>query len=158
MSDPGKTAPAGYVRNAWWDTAIIDMEPGQIRFSGYPIEELIGRLSFAQMIWLMLRGDIPTRGQAELLEAALMSSVDHGPQAPSIAIARIAATCGQAATLALFGVPLAWQRRQVSRGQRLPSRAGQRCLAPTARMPRPIRRHNAQLRNPVWMSLRSGVK
>src|SRR5690606_6588689 len=29
-----------------------------------------------------------------LLEAALMAAVDHGPQAPSIAIARMAATCG----------------------------------------------------------------
>jgi citrate synthase len=46
------------------------------------------------MIWLMLRGDLPGRGQGELLDAALMSAVDHGPQAPSIAIARMAATCG----------------------------------------------------------------
>ena len=30
----------------------------------------------------------------KLLDAALMSAVDHGPQAPSIAIARMAATCG----------------------------------------------------------------
>lgn len=94
MTD-AKSRPRGeYVRNSWWDTAIIDMEPGEIRFRGYPIEELIGRLSFAQMIWLMLRGEIPTAGEGRLLDAALMSGVDHGPQAPSIAIARIAATCG----------------------------------------------------------------
>jgi len=94
MATSGKPTRPEYVRNAWWDTAIIDMEPGQIRFFGYPIEELIGRLSFTQMIWLMLRGEIPTAGQASLLDAALMSGVDHGPQAPSIAIARMAATCG----------------------------------------------------------------
>jgi len=46
------------------------------------------------MIWLMVRGDLPSAGQANLLEAALMAGVDHGPQAPSIAIARMAATCG----------------------------------------------------------------
>lgn len=70
------------------------MEPGVIRFFGYPVEQLIGNVSFAQMIWLMLRGEIPSAAQARLLEFALVSSVDHGPQAPSIAIARMAATCG----------------------------------------------------------------
>ncbi len=79
---------------AWWATGIIEMEPGVIRYRGYPIEELIGKVSFAQMIWLLLRGELPGKDQAELLDIALMSAVDHGPQAPSIAIARMAATCG----------------------------------------------------------------
>jgi citrate synthase len=78
----------------WWRSAIIEMRPGVIRLRGYPIEELIGRISFAQMIWLMTRGELPSRAQGELLEAALTAGVDHGPQAPSIAIARMAATCG----------------------------------------------------------------
>jgi len=78
----------------WWRTSIIDMAPGEIRYRGYAIEELIGRTSFAQMIWLMTRGELPGEGQGRLLDAALMSAVDHGPQAPSIAIARMAATCG----------------------------------------------------------------
>ncbi|MCB1761991.1 MAG: citryl-CoA lyase [Gammaproteobacteria bacterium] len=78
----------------WWSTDIIEMQPGMIRYRGYAIEELIGNVSFAQMIWLMTRGELPSREQAELLDIALMSAVDHGPQAPSIAIARMAATCG----------------------------------------------------------------
>ena len=78
----------------WWRTEIIEMAPGVIRYRGYPIEELIGRVSFAQMIWLMVRGDLPTPKQGDLLDAALMAAVDHGPQAPSIAIARMATTCG----------------------------------------------------------------
>ncbi|GEN24357.1 citryl-CoA lyase [Halomonas cupida] len=78
----------------WWHTEIIDMQPGEIRYRGYPIEELIGRIGFADMIWLMTRGELPTAAQSELLEAALVSAVDHGPQAPSIAIARMAVTCG----------------------------------------------------------------
>ncbi len=80
--------------SAWWSTEIIEMEPGVIRYRGYPIEDLIGRVSFAQMIWLLLRGELPSRDQAALIDIALMSAVDHGPQAPSIAIARMAATCG----------------------------------------------------------------
>jgi len=78
----------------WWRTSIIDMEPGSIRYRGYPIQELIGNVSFAQMIWLMTRGELPSDAEARLLDAALMAAVDHGPQAPSIAIARMAATCG----------------------------------------------------------------
>jgi citrate synthase len=79
---------------AWWDTAIIDIHPGKIAIRGYPIQELIGRVSFPAMIWLMLRGELPSRGQADLLEAAMVPGVDHGPHAPSIAIARMAVTCG----------------------------------------------------------------
>jgi len=79
---------------AWWRTAIIDIAPGRIGVRGYPIEELIGRITFPDMIWLMLRGELPTPTQRKLLEAALVASVDHGPQAPSIAIARMAITCG----------------------------------------------------------------
>ncbi|SFE13594.1 citryl-CoA lyase [Paracidovorax konjaci] len=78
----------------WWRTSIIDMAPGEIRYHGYPIEQLIGRVGFAQMVWLMTRGELPGEGQARLLDAALVSAVDHGPQAPSIGIARMAATCG----------------------------------------------------------------
>lgn len=78
----------------WWSTEIIEMRPGMIRYRGYAIEELIGTIGFPDMIWLMLRGDLPSTAQATLLSTVLMSAVDHGPQAPSIAIARIASTCG----------------------------------------------------------------
>ncbi|MCP2331154.1 citryl-CoA lyase [Actinoalloteichus caeruleus] len=78
----------------WWATDIARIHPGEIALRGYPVEQLIGRAGFADTIWLMLRGDLPTPGQGRLLEAALVSAVDHGPQAPSIAAARMAATCG----------------------------------------------------------------
>ncbi len=88
--------PADLLADAtkWWSTDIIDMKPGVIRFRGFPIEQLIGPVSFPQMIWLLLRGDIPSPDQAALLEAALVAAVDHGPQAPSIAVGRMAVTCG----------------------------------------------------------------
>ncbi|RTZ40068.1 citryl-CoA lyase [Candidimonas sp. SYP-B2681] len=84
----------GTASKNWWHTEIIDMKPGSIRYRGYAIEDLIGNLGFAEMVWLMLRGDLPEPGQGALLEAALVSGVDHGPQAPSVAIARMAITCG----------------------------------------------------------------
>jgi citrate synthase len=87
-------APDQTLSSDWWRTDIIEMKPGVIRFRGYPVQELIGQVSLAQMIWLLTRGELPTRAQGELLDMALMAAVDHGPQAPSIAIARMAATCG----------------------------------------------------------------
>lgn len=78
----------------WWKTSIIDMEPGRIDIRGEPIEELIGTVSFPEMIWFMVRGDKPNQAQLTLFEAALVAAVDHGPQAPSIATARMAVTCG----------------------------------------------------------------
>lgn len=93
MSNENKPDAEQAMRD-WWRTSIIDMAPGVIRYRGYPIEQLIGRVNLPQMIWLMTRGELPTPGQAFLLDAALMAAVDHGPQAPSIAISRMASTCG----------------------------------------------------------------
>ena len=79
---------------SWWATGVSRMEPGVLELRGKPVQDLIGTTSLAAMIWLMVRGDLPSPSQAALLEAALVASVDHGPQAPSIAAARMAATCG----------------------------------------------------------------
>jgi citrate synthase len=70
------------------------MEPGVIELRGRPVQDLIGSTSLPSMIWLLVRGSLPAPGEAALLEAALVASVDHGPQAPSIAAARMAITCG----------------------------------------------------------------
>src|SRR3979411_2471229 len=78
----------------WWSPSISDMKPGVIRYRGYAVEELIGRVGFADMVFLMTRGELPHPAAAKLLEAALVAAVDHGPQAPSIAAARMAITCG----------------------------------------------------------------
>src|SRR5690606_41214985 len=79
---------------AWWRTEIIDIAPGRIQVRGYPIEQLIGQLDFVSMIWLMLRGELPTPVQGGLLQAALVASVDHGPHARPTATARLAPPAG----------------------------------------------------------------
>jgi citrate synthase len=78
----------------WWGNGICRMEPGVVELRGIPVQELIGTTGLAATIWLLTRGDLPDPRAAALLEAALVASVDHGPQAPSIAIARMAITCG----------------------------------------------------------------
>jgi citrate synthase len=78
----------------WWGTSVSRIEPGVIELRGRPVQDLIGSASLVSVIWLLLRGSRPAPAEEALLEAALVASVDHGPQAPSIAAARMAATCG----------------------------------------------------------------
>lgn len=80
--------------SAWWATAISDIAPGSIALRGHPIATLIEERSFVDVLWMLVTGGFPTPGRRRLLEAAMVASVDHGPQAPSIASARMAATCG----------------------------------------------------------------
>lgn len=99
MSDVDRNPPAApdpaQLARDWWRTAIVEIAPGVIRYRGYAVEDLIRRgTGLVEMIWLLTRGELPAPPQAALLEAALMAAVDHGPQAPSIAIARMAVTCG----------------------------------------------------------------
>jgi citrate synthase len=78
----------------WWGTGVCRMEPGVVELRGIPVQELIGSTGLVATIWLLTRGTLPDPPEAALLEAAMVASVDHGPQAPSIAIARMTVTCG----------------------------------------------------------------
>ena len=80
--------------HAWWETAISDIAPGQIVLRGHRVEDLIGNISYAGMVGLLVGNLKLSEVQAGLLEAALVAGVDHGVRAPSIAAARMAATCG----------------------------------------------------------------
>jgi citrate synthase len=80
--------------HAWWETAISDVQPGRIVIRGERIEHLIESMSYAGVVGLLVANLRLSNVQARLLEAALIAGVDHGVRAPSIAAARMAATCG----------------------------------------------------------------
>ena len=90
-----------------WFTSITDVAPNKIRLRGYPIEELIGRKSFAEVVWLALRGELPSEAEGKLLDAILVSSVDHGVTPPSTLAARAAASTGAPVNAALASGVLA---------------------------------------------------
>src|SRR5262249_5174064 len=94
MSSNVPATPSAMTPQDWWATAIIDMKPGMIRYRGYAAEDLIGRVGFAEMVYLMTRGELPHPAAANLLEGALVAAVDHGTQAAALAAARMAITCG----------------------------------------------------------------
>ncbi|MCX6575902.1 MAG: citryl-CoA lyase, partial [Candidatus Aminicenantes bacterium] len=67
-----------------WKTAITDVKPNRIVMRGYPADELMGKISFAQAIYLILKGELPSSQVGRLIDAIFVSSVDHGASPPSV--------------------------------------------------------------------------
>src|ERR1700687_307977 len=77
-----------------WQTALAFTAPNQILIRGYPLDEMMGRLSFADAVYLLLMGELPTASIGRMLNAVLVSSLDHGVTPPSTLAARNVATSG----------------------------------------------------------------
>jgi len=77
-----------------WDTALTSIAPNRILVRGYPLDEMMGRLGFAEAVYLMLMGELPTPAIGRMLNAVLVSSLDHGVTPPSTLAARNVATTG----------------------------------------------------------------
>src|SRR3989441_4530185 len=77
-----------------WQTALTAIAPNKILVRGYPLDEMMGRLSFAEAVYLLLMGELPTPAIGRMLNAVLVSSLDHGVTPPSTLAARNVATSG----------------------------------------------------------------
>jgi citrate synthase len=86
-----------------WKTAITKIEPNKVAVRGYRIDELMGRVSFGEMVYLVLKGELPTPQVGKLMDAVLVSSVDHGATPPSALAARTVASGGAPLTTAIAG-------------------------------------------------------
>jgi len=77
-----------------WRTALTCIEPNKILVRGYPLDEVMGRLTFGEAIYLLFMGEVPSPGIGRLMEAILVSFIDHGATPPSTLAARNTATTG----------------------------------------------------------------
>jgi len=77
-----------------WYTQISKVKPNEIRLRGYRIDELMGKISFSEGIYLALKGELPTAEIARLLDAIFVSSIDHGVTPPSALATRTATSTG----------------------------------------------------------------
>lgn len=91
---PRPARPKAAGQGASWHTAITDVQPNSIRLRGYPLDELMGAVSFGQAIYLALTGGLPDARYGRLMDAILVSSIDHGATPPSTLAARTAASTG----------------------------------------------------------------
>ena len=86
-----------------WKTYISEIKPGQIRVRGYNITELMEKLSFAQAVFLVLKGEMPSPEQSKMMEAILVSSIDHGATPPSVLGTRTVVSGGNPLNAAVAG-------------------------------------------------------
>src|SRR5881394_3916246 len=77
-----------------WQSSLTEISPNKILIRGYPLDEMMGRLGFAEAVYLLLMGELPTPAIGRMLNAVLVSSVDHGVTPPSTLAARNVATSG----------------------------------------------------------------
>jgi citrate synthase len=75
-----------------WQTKISRVLDGKVIIHGYSHEQLIGDRSYAEGVFLTLRGELPTKSEARMLDAMLNSLLDHGFVAASVLAARYAAS------------------------------------------------------------------
>lgn len=100
MSEVRTTAPEAErrahsrVQDHRWRTALTSIANNQILVRGYPLDEMMGRLSFADAVYLLLMGELPPPAIGRMLNAVLVSSIDHGVTPPSTLAARNVATSG----------------------------------------------------------------
>jgi citrate synthase len=84
-----------------WKTAITRIEPNKISVRGFKLDELMGKISFAQLIYLLFKGELPDSNTGKLIEAILVSSIDHGTTPPSTLSAITVASTGSPLNAAL---------------------------------------------------------
>ncbi|MFH1100757.1 MAG: citryl-CoA lyase [Methanobacteriota archaeon] len=80
-----------------WKTRITKVEPNHIVTQGYAQEDLIGNVPFAHVVYLLWKGELPSKQHGLMMDAILTACVDHGVTPPSAIAAR---------TVASGGVPL----------------------------------------------------
>jgi citrate synthase len=71
-----------------WETSISRVvsegAEEEVIVRGHRLSDLIGRISFAEMMFLLLRGDLATPARARVLDALLVASAEHGIAPPSM--------------------------------------------------------------------------
>ncbi len=90
-----------------WKTAITKIEPGKIHVKGYNITDVMEKLTYAETVFLILKGELPSKAEAELMNAILVASIDHGATPPSVLATRTVLSGGNSLNVAVAGGVLA---------------------------------------------------
>lgn len=91
----------------YWRTAISAAGDGRILVRGYPVEEIIERLTSTEAHWLLLRGELPTEREAAIFDACLRSGMDQQFISSAAAATRFAASASQSPVSAVAAGMLA---------------------------------------------------
>jgi citrate synthase len=70
-------------------TKITNLIPGKILIRGYPLNELIGNLSYSEMIYLCIKGELPSENMGKMMDALILGITDHSLVSAATPAARI---------------------------------------------------------------------
>lgn len=71
-----------------WNSSVSDITPEDIYIRGYAMQDLVGRLPFSAIAFLLVRGQIPTQGEAKMMDVILSSILDYALQKSGTVAAR----------------------------------------------------------------------
>ena len=77
-----------------WKTKITKVEPNHLVTRGYRQEDLIGNIPYSHVVYLLLRGELPSENYGKMMDAILTACIDHGVTPPSAIAARSVASGG----------------------------------------------------------------
>ena len=86
-----------------WKTAISYSSGEKTLIRGYPLEEVIEKLTFTETIFLALKGELPNEKETKIFNAMLSACVDHGIATPSAQSTRIVLSGGNHINAAVAG-------------------------------------------------------
>ena len=89
-------------------TAITRVEKDKIVTRGYNQRDLIEKLRYSDMIFLLLRGRLPNIRESKIFNHVLVSFCDHGVTPPSTQTARLIASSGSPINSAVAGALLSF--------------------------------------------------
>lgn len=75
-----------------WVTEIGEVGHGVINVRGYRLTDIIENLTFAEAVFLTVRGRLPNKKEAKVFNAVLCAILEHGFYAPTIMATRIVAS------------------------------------------------------------------
>ncbi len=84
-----------------WKTAIAHANEKETLIRGYPLEEMIETLSFTQAIYLVLKGELPSKNEEQMLNAIFVAAIEHSIAVPSAQAARIVFSGGNSLNTAV---------------------------------------------------------
>jgi citryl-CoA lyase len=90
-----------------WTTKISTHKKGTLYVRGKPLVNFVSKLSFSEMTFFLLKGKMPKPNEAKLLDAILVSCIEHGVEVPSAFVPRVIISTGNEMNVALAGGLLA---------------------------------------------------
>jgi citrate synthase len=70
------------------------VEPNHLVTRGYRQEDLIGNVPYSNVVYLLLKGELPSREHGRMMDAILTACIDHGVTPPSSMASRVVASGG----------------------------------------------------------------